>query len=206
MSKHLVIVESPAKSKTIQKFLGDNYQVQACMGHVRDLPKTKLGIDIENNFQPQYSVLSNKKDIVAELQKKANVSDFIFLATDLDREGEAIAWHLAEALKLKPERTARVIFNEITKKAIQEAFQNPQPLQMSKVYAQQARRILDRIVGYQLSPLLWKKFVRGLSAGRVQSVAVKLIVEKELEIVLSNRRILHSCNYLLILIKSKFFC
>lgn len=182
MKKNLVIVESPAKSKTIQKYLGVNYQVEACMGHVRDLPQHTLGIDIEHHFEPQYSILPQKIELIEELKKAAKKSDTVYLATDLDREGEAIAWHLAEALQLKPAKIARVIFNEITKHAIVESFKNPQPILMHKVYAQQARRVLDRLVGYQLSPLLWKKFVRGLSAGRVQSVAVKIIVDKELEI------------------------
>ncbi len=182
MAKHLVIVESPAKSKTIQKFLGKDYQVKACMGHVRDLPKTKMGIDIENHFQPTYIVISAKNNLIKELTSDAQKASKVFLATDLDREGEAIAWHLAETLHVPPSKIARVIFNEITASSIQAAFQSPMQLQMSKVDAQQARRVLDRIVGYELSPLLWQKFTRGLSAGRVQSVAVKLIVDKEKEI------------------------
>ncbi len=182
MPKNLVIVESPAKAKTIQKFLGKDFHVTACMGHVRDLPKTKLGIDLENNFEPKYLVLQEKTDLIKQLTQEAKKVEKVFLATDLDREGEAIAWHLAEALKIPPNKASRVIFNEITRPAIQAAFRTPLQIQMSKVYAQQARRILDRIVGYQLSPLLWEKILRGLSAGRVQSVAVRLIVEKEKEI------------------------
>jgi DNA topoisomerase-1 len=182
MSKNLVIVESPAKAKTIHKFLGKDYEVHACMGHIRDLPKTKLGIDVDNNFTPKYQTIPQKTSLVEELKKYADKAKHVFLATDLDREGEAIAWHLSEALKLPPDKVARVIFNEITEPAIKAAFASPRQIEMNKVYAQQARRVLDRIVGYQLSPLLWQKIARGLSAGRVQSVAVELIVEKEKEI------------------------
>jgi DNA topoisomerase-1 len=181
MSK-LVIVESAAKAKTINKYLGKEYKVRASLGHVRDLPKSKMGVDIEHDFAPDYVVIADRKKIIAELQKLAKDSDEVFLATDLDREGEAIAWHLASVLKLPKEKTRRVVFNEITQNAIREAFQNPAVLDDNKVNAQQARRILDRIVGYQLSPLLWSKLRRGLSAGRVQSVAVRLIVEREREI------------------------
>ena len=183
MSKNLVIVESPAKAKTIHKFLGKDFEVHACMGHIRDLPKTKLGIDVENNFNPQYILIPQKTSLVEELKNYAQKATRVFLATDLDREGEAIAWHLAEALELPQEKTARVIFNEITESAIKAAFAKPFQIQINRVYAQQARRILDRLVGYELSPLLWEKIARGLSAGRVQSVAVKLIVEKEKEIM-----------------------
>ena len=181
MSK-LVIVESPAKAKTINRYLGKDYTVKASMGHVRDLPKSKIGVDIENGFTPTYRALGGRKKVLDELKKLAKKADEIFLATDLDREGEAIAWHLAEALKLPPDKIRRVIFNEITKSAICGAFDHPLELDLNKVNAQQARRILDRIVGYQLSPLLWSKVRRGLSAGRVQSVAVRIIVEREREI------------------------
>ncbi len=179
MAKSLVIVESPAKAKTINKFLGTKFVVKASMGHVRDLPKKKLGIDVEKDFAPQYIVIRGRGKTVAELRKTAQRSDRVYLAPDPDREGEAIAWHLVEALKLPPDKTFRVSFNEISKNAIEEAFRNPRMISMDKVNAQQARRVLDRLVGYQLSPLLWKKVARGLSAGRVQSVAVKLIVERE---------------------------
>jgi DNA topoisomerase I len=175
----LVIVESPAKAKTINRYLGRDYKVRASMGHVRDLPKSKLGVDIEDNFNPTYRALAGRKKVLDELKKLAKDADQIFLATDLDREGEAIAWHLAEALKVPAKKLRRVIFNEITKTAIRAAFKKPLELDMDKVNAQQARRILDRIVGYQLSPLLWSKIRRGLSAGRVQSVVVRLIVERE---------------------------
>ena len=181
MSK-LVIVESAAKAKTINKYLGKEYKVRASLGHVRDLPKSKMGVDIEHDFTPDYVVIADRKKIITELKKLAKSSDEVFLATDLDREGEAIAWHLASVLKLAPEKTRRVVFNEITKNAIRAAFENPAVVNENKVNAQQARRILDRIVGYQLSPLLWAKVRRGLSAGRVQSVVVRLIVEREREI------------------------
>ena len=181
MSK-LVIVESAAKAKTINKYLGKEYKVRASLGHVRDLPKSKMGVDIEHDFTPDYVIIADRKKIITELKKLAKDSDEVFLATDLDREGEAIAWHLASVLKLPSQKTRRVVFNEITSSAIREAFQNPAAVDENKVNAQQARRILDRIVGYQLSPLLWQKVRRGLSAGRVQSVAVRLIVEREREI------------------------
>jgi len=177
-----VIVESPAKARTINRYLGPGYLVKACMGHVRDLPSNDLGIDLENDFTPVYTVDPKRRKVVSELAKAAGHADLVYLATDLDREGEAIAWHLATALHLAPERTRRVVFNEITKTAIQQAFAKPHSLDMDKVNAQQARRLLDRIVGYQLSPLLWKKIAKGLSAGRVQSVACRLIVEREAEI------------------------
>ena len=182
MANSLVIVESPAKAKTIKKFLGKGYDVESSMGHVRDLPASKFGIDIEHGFKPSYQVIATRKALIKKLVAKAKKCDFVYLAPDRDREGEAIAWHLAQALKLKPEKTFRVSFNEITKKAITEAFKTPGQIDEDKVNAQQARRILDRIVGYELSPLLWKKIARGLSAGRVQSVAVKLVVEREREI------------------------
>jgi len=180
--KSLVIVESPAKAKTINRYLGPNYTVMASMGHVRDLPPSDLGIDLEKNFEPVYQVLSAKQKVVGNLKKAASKAQTVYLATDLDREGEAIAWHLVYALDLDPKRTHRVVFNEITKSAIQAAFASPEALDMDKVNAQQARRLLDRIVGYQLSPLLQAKIGKGLSAGRVQSVAVRLIVNREEEI------------------------
>lgn len=178
----LVIVESPAKAKTINRYLGGAYRVMASVGHIRDLPDHDLGIDLENGFEPVYVIPPEKKKTVRELQKAAKGASRVFLATDLDREGEAIAWHLAHALGLDPATTQRVVFNEITKAAIQRAFSEPHRLDMDKVNAQQARRLLDRIVGYQLSPLLQQKIGRGLSAGRVQSVAVRLVVEREQEI------------------------
>jgi DNA topoisomerase I len=180
--KSLVIVESPAKSKTINKYLGSDYEVKASMGHVRDLPSKGINVDIENDFEPTYEIMPGKKKVVTSLKALAKKCDKLYLATDLDREGEAIAWHLSQILGMPEEKTYRVIFNAITKQAITKAFSEPGKLDMDKVMAQQARRILDRIVGYQISPLLWKKVARGLSAGRVQSVAVKLIVEKEREI------------------------
>ena len=179
--KHLVIVESPAKAKTINKYLGDDYVVRASMGHVRDLPSKGMGVDLKT-FQPDYEILESRGKVIAELKKLAKESDEIYLATDLDREGEAIAWHLKEALGLRDDRVKRVIFNAITKSEIQKAFKTPHKLDIHRVNAQQARRILDRIVGYEISPLLWRKVARGLSAGRVQSVAVRLVVEREREI------------------------
>jgi DNA topoisomerase I len=180
--KALVIVESPAKAKTINKYLGPGFEVKASMGHVRDLPSKGLNVDIENRFDPTYDIMPGKKRTVISLKAAAKKCDRLYLATDLDREGEAIAWHLAQILNIPEDKTYRVIFNAITKTTIQEAFKEPGRLDMHKVMAQQARRILDRIVGYQISPLLWKKVTRGLSAGRVQSVAVKIVVEKEREI------------------------
>ncbi len=180
--KALVIVESPAKAKTINKYLGPAYEVKASMGHVRDLPSKGINVDIENNFEPTYDIMPGKKRTVTSLKSAAKKCDTLYLATDLDREGEAIAWHLAQILKIPEENTYRVIFNAITKTAIQQAFAEPGKLDTDKVMAQQARRILDRIVGYQISPLLWKKVAKGLSAGRVQSVAVKIVVEREREI------------------------
>ncbi|MHC4265587.1 MAG: type I DNA topoisomerase [Planctomycetota bacterium] len=180
--KSLVIVESPAKAKTINKYLGPAYEVKASMGHVRDLPSKGLNVDIENDFKPTYEVSPGKKRTVSSLKASAKNCDELYLATDLDREGEAIAWHLAKILGIPKEKTYRVIFNAITRHDIQKAFDNPGKLDIDKVMAQQARRILDRLVGYQISPLLWKKVARGLSAGRVQSVAVKIVVEKEREI------------------------
>jgi len=180
--KSLVIVESPAKAKTINKYLGSDFVVQSSMGHIRDLPSKGLNVDIENNFEPTYDIMPGKKRTVTSLKAAAKKCDKLFLATDLDREGEAIAWHLAQLLGVPEEKTYRVIFNAITKSAIKDAFAEPGRIDMDKVLAQQARRILDRIVGYQISPLLWKKVARGLSAGRVQSVATKIIVEREREI------------------------
>ncbi len=182
VGKNLVIVESPAKAKTINRYLGSDYVVKASMGHVRDLPKSDIGVDIENGFKPTYEPLAGRKKVLAELKKYAKTAPLVFLATDLDREGEAIAWHLAESLNVEPERIRRVVFNEITSGAIREAFANPREIDGHMVNAQQARRILDRIVGYKISPLLWRKVAGGLSAGRVQSVAVRLIVDREREI------------------------
>jgi len=181
-SKKLVIVESPAKAKTIEKYLGEDYQVASSIGHIRDLPKNSLSIDVKNGFQPKYEVDPTKKKLVNELKNLANKAKDVLLATDEDREGEAIAWHLANLLNLDLDRTKRIVFHEITKKAITEAIQNPRKIDLNLVNAQQARRVLDRLVGYELSPVLWKKVQRGLSAGRVQSVAVRLIVEREKEI------------------------
>jgi DNA topoisomerase I len=182
LGRNLVVVESPAKAKTINNYLGKDYIVKASMGHVRDLPKSDLGVDTDNDFAPTYQPLDGRKSVLVDLRKYAKAAGEIFLATDLDREGEAIAWHLAESLSVPAERFHRVVFNEITPSAIRDAFEHPRDVDMHKVNAQQARRILDRIVGYQVSPLLWKKVARGLSAGRVQSVAVRLIVDREREI------------------------
>ncbi|RCW51586.1 MULTISPECIES: type I DNA topoisomerase [unclassified Halanaerobium] len=181
-NKNLVIVESPAKAKTISKFLGENYNVEASMGHVIDLPKSKIGIDIENDFEPNYITIRGKGKILNKLRKKSKKSSEVFLATDPDREGEAISWHLSRALKLDDTDNIRIEFNEITKSAIKKAIKNPRTIDYNLVDAQQARRLLDRLVGYSLSPLLWKKVRRGLSAGRVQSVAVKIICQREKEI------------------------
>jgi DNA topoisomerase-1 len=178
--KSLVIVESPTKAKTIQKFLGNDFIIKSSFGHVRDLPKRELGVDVENNFEPKYVIPTKAKKVVSELKKDSAKADNTILATDEDREGESIAWHLQEALKLK--NPQRIVFHEITKTAIENALQKPRHIDINLVNAQQARRILDRIVGYKLSPFLWKKVAKGLSAGRVQSVAVRLIVEREREI------------------------
>lgn len=180
--KNLVIVESPAKAKTIEKYLGKDYKVVSSMGHVRDLPKDNTAIDVENNFTPKYEITEDKKEIVKKLKNLAKKVDTIWLATDADREGEAISWHLLSALNLDEEKTKRIVFREITKKAIQEAIENPRSIDIDLVNAQQARRILDRLVGFELSPVLWKKISTGLSAGRVQSAAVRLVVEREREI------------------------
>ena len=182
MDKNLVIVESPAKAKTIEGYLGDGFTVQSCFGHVRDLPKTNKAIDIKNGFQPTYEIPKEKKDVIKDLKKSAKKADVVWLATDDDREGEAISWHLHEALKLDEENTRRIVFGEITKKAILNAIESPRTIDIALVNAQQARRILDRLVGFELSPVLWKKIQRGLSAGRVQSVAVRMVVEREREI------------------------
>ena len=188
--KHLVIVESPSKAKNINQYLGNGYIVKASVGHIRDLPakapkgskQPVPGVDLDNDFEPTYEIMSGKKSTVAELKRLAKQADDVWFATDLDREGEAIAWHLAQIMGIAVETAKRVVFNAVTKKAIERAFANPHHINIDRVNAQQARRILDRIVGYQVSPLLWKKVARGLSAGRVQSVAVLVIVEREREI------------------------
>ena len=167
MAKNLVIVESPTKVKTIKKFLGANYEVEASNGHVRDLPRSSLGIDIENDFEPKYITIRGKGELLAGLRKAAKKADKIFLATDPDREGEAISWHLQQALKIDPSRMRRITFNEITKTAVKASLKAPRDIDMNLVDEQQARRCLDRMVGYEISPLLWKKIKRGLSAGRV---------------------------------------
>ena len=182
MAKNLVIVESPAKAKTIEGYLGKDFVVKSSFGHVRDLSKKGLAIDLENNFLPNYEVSPDKKQVVSELKKLAKDSEVVWLATDEDREGEAISWHLFETLDLKKKDTKRITFNEITKSAILKAIENPRQINKELVDAQQARRVLDRIVGFELSPVLWKKVRPSLSAGRVQSVAVRLIVEREKEI------------------------
>ena len=173
--KNLVIVESPAKAKTIGKYLGRDYEVRACMGHLRDLPKSKIGIDFENGFEPDYRPIRGKEELIRELKKLAAASDTVYLATDPDREGEAISWHLQFLLELPASKVKRVTFNEITKNVVQASIQAPRAIDQALVDAQQARRLLDRIVGYQLSPLLWRKVRRGLSAGRVQSVATRMV-------------------------------
>src|SRR4051812_2382839 len=184
MAKNLLIVESPAKAKTIEAILGKDFEVKSCYGHIRDLEKSDMGIDINNNFTPSYIVPAEKEKVVRELKSLAKKAEEVWLASDEDREGESISWHLAELLNLDPKTTKRIVFHEITKPAIQKAVQNPRTINMDLVNAQQARRILDRIVGFELSPVLWRKIGQqgGLSAGRVQSVAVKLIAEKEREI------------------------
>ncbi|WP_286913955.1 type I DNA topoisomerase [Flavobacterium sp. UBA4197] len=182
MAKNLVIVESPAKAKTIEKFLGKDYQVESSYGHIADLPSKEIGVDVENNFKPKYEVSSDKKALVKKLKDLSKSAETVWLASDEDREGEAIAWHLAEELKLDQSKTKRIVFHEITKTAIQKAIENPRGIDYNLVNAQQARRVLDRLVGYELSPVLWKKVKGGLSAGRVQSVSVRLIVEREREI------------------------
>ncbi|MBL7846546.1 MAG: type I DNA topoisomerase [Cyclobacteriaceae bacterium] len=182
MAKNLVIVESPAKAKTIEGYLGKDFKVSSSMGHVRDLPKGNGAIDVENNFTPTYEVSPDKKEVIAKLKKMAEEAEMVYLASDEDREGEAISWHLKEVLDLNDKKTRRIVFTEITKKAILNAIQNPRGIDIDLVNAQQARRVLDRLVGFELSPILWKKIKTGLSAGRVQSVAVRLVVEREREI------------------------
>ncbi|HEX4849330.1 MAG TPA: DNA topoisomerase, partial [Puia sp.] len=184
MAKNLLIVESPAKAKTIENILGKDFEVKSCYGHIRDLEKVDMGIDIDNNYQPRYIVPAEKQKVVKELKSLAKKSEEVWLATDEDREGEAISWHLCEVLGLDPKTTKRIVFHEITKPAIQSAIKKPRTVDMHLVNAQQARRILDRIVGFELSPVLWRKMSvkNNLSAGRVQSVAVRLIAEREREI------------------------
>jgi len=182
MADNLVIVESPAKAKTIGRFLGKDYKIEASVGHVRDLPKSQLGVDIENNFEPKYITIRGKGDIINKLKKEAKNAKKVFLATDPDREGEAISWHLANLLNIDSSEKCRITFNEITKNAVKNAIKSPRPIDMDLVDAQQARRVLDRIVGYKISPLLWRKIRKGLSAGRVQSVAARLICDREEEI------------------------
>src|ERR671918_2418746 len=183
MAKSLVVVESPAKAKTINKYLGKDYKVVASMGHVRDLPKSKLGVDVEKGFEPSYEVIASRKKVLKELKDEAKKSTDIFIATDPDREGEAIGWHLAEELGSgNKKKIRRLMFNEITKKGVLAALEHPTMINQQMVDAQQARRVLDRLVGYKISPLLWEKVRRGLSAGRVQSVALKLVCDREREI------------------------
>ena len=182
MAKNLVIVESPAKAKTIEKFLGKDYKVESSFGHIADLPSKELGVDVEGDFTPKYIVDKDKQALVKKLKSLADKAETIWLASDEDREGEAISWHLAEELGLDKKKTKRIVFNSVTKAAIQKAIENPREINYNLVNAQQARRVLDRLVGYQLSPVLWKKIKPGLSAGRVQSVAVRLIVERERDI------------------------
>src|SRR5690606_31826951 len=179
---YLVIVESPAKAKTIEKYLGKKYKVKASVGHIRDLPRSQTGIDVENNYEPKYITIRGKGPVLQELKSAAKKAKKIFLASDPDREGEAIAWHLAHSLGIDENSECRVVFNEITKDAVKEAFKHPRPINRDRVDAQQARRILDRLVGYNISPILWKKVKKGLSAGRVQSVALRLIIDRENEI------------------------
>ncbi|HRR93910.1 MAG TPA: DNA topoisomerase, partial [Bacteroidales bacterium] len=183
MTENLVIVESPAKARTIEKFLGKDFRVISSFGHIRDLTKKNLGIDIEAGFRPLYEIPKEKTKAVAELRKAASEAKTIWIASDEDREGEAIAWHLIEVLNLDPQKTRRIVFHEITKSAIEEAVKSPRTVDMNLVNAQQARRVLDRLVGFEISPVLWKKVQPSLSAGRVQSVAVRLIVEREREII-----------------------
>ena len=182
MGQNLVIVESPAKAKTIGKYLGKNYVVEASMGHVRDLPKSQLGVDIDNNFNPKYITIRGKGELLDKLKKLAKKSDKVFLATDPDREGEAISWHLAYALKIPEDKKCRIVFNEITKTAVKNSIKEAREINTNLVDAQQARRVLDRLVGYEISPLLWRNVKWGLSAGRVQSAALKLICDREEEI------------------------
>ena len=182
MAKNLVIVESPAKAKTIEGFLGKEFKVLSSFGHIRDLSHKDMGVDIPRGFIPNYEVSTDKKEVVKQLKKETKAAEVVWLATDEDREGEAIAWHLAETLNLKNKETKRIVFHEITESAITNAVQNPREIDYNLVNAQQARRVLDRLVGFELSPVLWRKVKQGLSAGRVQSVAVRLLVEREREI------------------------
>ena len=181
-NKNLVIVESPAKAKTIKKFLGSKYKIEASMGHVRDLPKSQLGVDVENDFEPKYITIRGKGELLAKLRKEIKTADKVYLATDPDREGEAISWHLVAALGLDKDKYKRITFNEITKNAVKKSIAEARDIDMNLVDAQQARRVLDRIVGYLISDLLWKKVKRGLSGGRVQSVALRIICDREEEI------------------------
>lgn len=192
MANYLVIVESPAKAKTIKKYLGNNYTVEASLGHLRDLPKSQIGVDVNNNFEPKYISIRGKGDLISKLKKQAKNSKKVFLATDPDREGEAISWHLCNILDINEKDNCRIAFNEITKTAVQNAVKTPRPIDRNLVDAQQARRILDRIVGYKISPILWKKVKKGLSAGRVQSVATKAICDREKEILSFESREYHT--------------
>ena len=178
----LIIVESPAKARTITKFLGKGYKVEASQGHVRDLPKSQIGVDIEHDFEPKYITIRGRGDILASIRKEAKNASQIYLATDPDREGEAISWHLANVLGINPQDPCRIEFHEVTKAAVQSAIKNPRTVDMNRVNAQQARRVLDRLVGYKISPLLWAKIKKGLSAGRVQSVVTRMVVMREQEI------------------------
>ena len=180
---NLVIVESPAKAKTIQKFLGKDFEVKSSFGHIRDLQDNKLSVDIEHGFKPEYIIPADKKKVVSELRQAAKSAKTVWLASDEDREGEAIAWHLSETLGLDKDSTRRIVFHEITRDAILKAVENPRDIDLNLVDAQQARRVLDRLVGFELSPILWRKIQRGLSAGRVQSVALRLVVDREKEIM-----------------------
>ncbi|NQT56049.1 MAG: DNA topoisomerase I, partial [Desulfobacteraceae bacterium] len=182
MSKNLLIVESPAKAKTIKKYLGPDFRIMASVGHIKDLPVSKLGVDVDNDFSPEYVTIKGKGKILKALKEAGMESETVYLAPDPDREGEAIAWHIAQELKKRKGKVFRVLFNELTEKAIHEAIASPQGLNRDRFESQQARRILDRLVGYQMSPILWSKVKRGLSAGRVQSVAVKMICDREQEI------------------------
>ena len=182
MAKNLVIMESPSKAKTVKKFLGANYEVLASNGHVRDFPKSQMGIDADHGFEPKYITIRGKGDVLAKLRKEVKKADKVYLATDPDREGEAIAWHLAHVLKLPEGEKNRITFNEVTKNAVKNSIKNVRTIDMDLVDAQQARRMLDRMVGYEISPLLWSKIKRGLSAGRVQSVTLRIIADREKEI------------------------
>ena len=182
MGQNLVIVESPAKAKTIAKYLGKNYTVEASMGHVGDLPKSKMGVDIENNYEPKYISIRGKGELIDKLRKAAKKADKVYLATDPDREGEAISWHLANLLKISEDSQCRIVFNEITKTAVKGSIKQARKININLVDAQQARRVLDRLVGYEISPILWRNVKWGLSAGRVQSAALKLICDREEEI------------------------